>query len=100
VVPFRENRITYVRENGGRVVDCQEVRRRELVRRPSLIRTNSEIFSAFAPAAKKIAGHRDECRDGLLFPPEQVVRCTLSERISSRIFHSPAYLTLGWVQIA
>lgn len=33
VVPFRENRIIYVCENGGRVVDCQEVRGRRLLMR-------------------------------------------------------------------
>ena len=36
--------------------------------------------------AKKIAGHRDECRDGLLFPPEQAVKCTYFGRISRDFF--------------
>ncbi len=35
---------------------------------------------------KKIAGHRNECCDGLLFPPEQAVKCTYFRRISREFF--------------
>jgi hypothetical protein len=37
-------------------------------------------------ASKKFAGHRDECRDGLLFPPERLLSCIRMQRISSGIF--------------
>jgi hypothetical protein len=37
-------------------------------------------------AGQKVAGHRNDCCDGLLFPPEQGVKCTHAEGISSGIF--------------
>ncbi len=35
---------------------------------------------------RKNTGHRDECHGGLLFPPEQCERCTLSQKNASEIF--------------
>jgi hypothetical protein len=39
--------------------------------------------SSGSRSSGKDAGHRDECRDGLLFPPEQLLKCTVSERIQA-----------------
>ena len=62
---------------------------------PSLIRP----VLAAGPAAKD-AGHRDECRDGLLFPPEQLLKCTLSERIQAEFLFVPRANCAGWTWLA
>jgi hypothetical protein len=37
-------------------------------------------------ALEKSAGHRDESRDGLLFPPERWITCTISNGIQAEFY--------------